>query len=238
MSDPQQTPLPQHVAFIMDGNGRWAQKRFLPRTVGHVKGAGLVRDLVRRCKNKGIACVTLFAFSTENWNRPLDEVSALMNLFIEHIKKEIDNMCKEGIKLRVMGDTSLFPPALQAAIKHATDVTAHNTTLTLNVAANYGGRSDVLHAFAAWQAAHPNTPASQLTEADLSAHLCTAGLPDPDLLIRTGGEFRISNFLLWQLAYSEIYITDTLWPDFDANEFDKALAWYATRNRRFGSVTP
>ncbi|MBV5280243.1 MAG: di-trans,poly-cis-decaprenylcistransferase [Actinobacteria bacterium] len=221
----------------MDGNGRWAENRFLPRQAGHIKGASILRQLVLNCQRKGIACVTIFAFSTENWSRSNDEVSALMSLFLEYLKKEDDSMRDKGVKLNVIGDISRFPLTLQNSIKHAMDVTAENRLLTLNIAANYGGRKDVLQAVSAWQVANPNTHISNLTESELSSYLSTAGLPDPDLLIRTGGEFRLSNFLLWQLAYTEIYVTDTLWPDFDAHEFDKALDWFAGRERRFGSVS-
>jgi undecaprenyl diphosphate synthase len=229
--------ISQHVAFIMDGNGRWAQKRFLPRQAGHIKGASIVRNLVLNCIRRDIPCVTVFAFSTENWCRPNDEVSALMGLFLQHLKKEVNSMRDKGVRLNVIGDISRFPLALQNSIKHAMDVTAENRVLTLNIAANYGGRKDVLQAVSAWQVANPDTHISNLTESELSSYLSTAGLPDPDLLIRTGGEFRLSNFLLWQLAYTEIYVTNTLWPDFDDQEFDKALDWYSGRERRFGSVT-
>ncbi len=229
--------IPQHVAFIMDGNGRWAQKRFLPRQAGHIKGASIVRNLVLNCIRRNIPCVTLFAFSTENWCRPNDEVSALMSLFLEHLKKEVNSMRDRGVRLNVIGDITRFPLALQNSIKHAMDVTAENRVLTLNIAANYGGRKDVLQAVSAWQLANPDTHISNLTESELSSYLSTAGLPDPDLLIRTGGEFRLSNFLLWQLAYTEIYVTNTLWPDFDDQEFDKALNWFSDRERRFGAVT-
>lgn len=221
----------------MDGNGRWAQKRCLPRQAGHIKGASIVRKLVMSCLSKGISCVTLFAFSTENWSRPNDEVSVLMSLFLEHLKKEVESMRSKGVKLNVIGDVSRFPLALQNSIKHATAVTAQNDKLTLNIAANYGGRWDVLSGVSAWQEANPNMHISNLTESELSTYLSTAGLPDPDLLIRTGGEFRLSNFLLWQLAYTEIYVTNKLWPDFDAHEFDKALCWFAQRERRFGAVS-
>jgi len=237
MVEMNQKNVPQHVAFIMDGNGRWAQKRFLPRSVGHIKGASIVRQLVLDCIRREIPCITLFAFSTENWSRPNDEVSALMSLFLEHLEKEVNSMKNKGVKLNVIGDISRFPLALQNSIMHAMDVTTENRVLTLNIAANYGGRKDVLQAVSAWQAANPNVSVSNLTESELSAYLSTAGLPDPDLLIRTGGEFRLSNFLLWQLAYSEIYVTNTLWPDFDGKEFDKALDWFTARERRFGAVT-
>lgn len=228
--------IPKHVAFIMDGNGRWAQKRFLPRQAGHIKGASIVRQLVLSCVRRQISCITLFAFSTENWGRPDDEVSALMTLFLDHLKKELTSMRDKGVRFNVIGDISRFPIALQNIIKSAMDVTAENSVLTLNIAANYGGRKDVLQAVSAWQADHPNANVSDLTESELSSYLSTAGLPDPDLLIRTGGEFRLSNFLLWQLAYSEIYVTNTLWPDFDDDEFGKALDWFTGRERRFGKV--
>jgi len=231
------TKTPQHVAIIMDGNGRWAKKRFMPRTVGHAKGAGMVRDLVKACVDKGIHCITLFAFSTENWKRPEDEVSTLMGLFIQYLKKEMKDMQLEGVKLNVIGDISRFPQELQNSIHETMAATADSTGITLTVAANYGGRWDIVQAMQAWQKAHPNQTAADLTEDSLCPYISTANLPEPDLLIRTGGESRISNFMLWQLAYAEFYFTDVLWPDFDTSEFDKALAWYADRERRFGAVT-
>ena len=231
------TKMPQHVAIIMDGNGRWAKKRFMPRTVGHAKGAGMVRDLVKACVDKGIHYITLFAFSTENWKRPEDEVSTLMGLFIQYLKKEMKDMQLEGVKLNVIGDISRFPQELQNSIRETMSATAQSTGITLTVAANYGGRWDIVQAMQAWQKAHPNQTAADLTEDSLCSYISTANLPEPDLLIRTGGESRISNFMLWQLAYAEFYFTDVLWPDFDTPEFDKALAWYADRERRFGAVT-
>ena len=227
---------PEHIAIIMDGNGRWAKRRYMPRSVGHVKGASMVPDLVKACLQKGIPHLTLFAFSTENWSRPEDEVSTLMGLFIQYLEKEIQNMQAEGVCLNIIGDTSRFPQTLQDSIYKATSHTAGNTRLTLNVAANYGGRWDILNAVQAWQAANPNANVADLDPDQLNAYLSTAGQPEPDLLIRTGGESRISNFMLWQLAYAECYFTDTLWPDFDVAEFDKALAWFSGRERRFGAV--
>jgi undecaprenyl diphosphate synthase len=229
-------PRPKHIAIIMDGNGRWAQKRFLPRTVGHAKGAALVRDLVKACIDEGVSHLTLFAFSTENWKRPEDEVSTLMGLFLQYLKKEVNDMRKEGVKLNVIGDISRFSADLQDHIRLAMSSTAGNDVITLTVAANYGGRWDILQAAQAWQAANPAQPVADMTEEALAAHLSTANLPEPDLLIRTGGESRISNFMLWQLAYTEFYITDVLWPDFGLAEFGKALDWFAMRERRFGSV--
>ena len=234
MSQNQRTP--QHVAFIMDGNGRWAKKRFMPRTAGHVKGVSIVRSLVKACVDRGIKYVTLFAFSTENWKRPEDEVSTLMSLFIQYLKKEVRDMQKEGVKLNVIGDLSRFSPELQSNIREAMEMTSGGTGITLSVAANYGGRWDIVQAVQAWQKANPNRSVDEMTEADLSAHISTADMPEPDLLIRTGGESRVSNFMLWQLTYSEFYFTDMLWPDFDVAEFDKALDWYESVERRFGNV--
>ncbi|MBU3713237.1 MAG: isoprenyl transferase [Limnohabitans sp.] len=226
--------LPQHIAIIMDGNGRWAKKRFLPRTVGHVKGAAGVRRIVKACADRDIRYLTLFAFSTENWRRPPEEVSTLMDLFVQYLQKEMADMSSEGVRLRVIGDRSAFPQDLQARIAAAEQATAHNTTLHLTVAANYGGQWDILQAMRAWHHANPQQALEDLQEQDLAAYLSTADLPDPDLLIRTGGESRISNFLLWQMAYTELYFVDDYWPDFDEDCLVKALTWYASRVRRFG----
>lgn len=223
----------------MDGNGRWAQKRHLPRTVGHAKGAGIVRDLVDACARRGVKCLTLFAFSTENWKRPADEVSTLMGLFVQYLEKELDNLSQAGVRLKVIGDVRVFPAELQQRIHKAESQTAHNTVITLMVAANYGGRWDIAQAVAQWMAAlkHADQPiTAESVEQAIDAHLSTVGWPEPDLLIRTGGERRISNFLLWQAAYSELYFTDVLWPEFDVARLDEALAWYASRERRFGAV--
>ncbi len=220
----------------MDGNGRWAKQRFMPRTVGHAKGASIVRDLVKACVDKDIKYLTLFAFSTENWKRPEEEVSTLMGLFVQYLKKELNDMRSEGVRLNVIGDISRFPQELQDNIHEAMANTATNTGITLSVAANYGGRWDIVQAVQAWQAANPSQAIADLTEDALSEYISTANLPEPDLLIRTGGESRISNFMLWQLAYAELYFTDTLWPDFDNDEFEKALRWFAGRERRFGAV--
>ena len=228
---------PRHVAFIMDGNGRWAKKRGLPRTFGHNSGARQVRDLIERCADLGIGHVTLFAFSSENWKRPADEVSSLMSLFELYLEKEARDMNLNGVRLKVIGDVARFDARLQKLIADVQKQTAANTRITLTVAANYGGRWDMLEAVRRWQAAHPQRPVSELNEADIAPYLSMADAPDPDLLIRTGGESRVSNFLLWQLAYAELYFTDVLWPDFSVQELDKALAWYADKDRRFGAVT-
>jgi len=221
----------------MDGNGRWAQKRHMPRTVGHAKGAAGVRSLVESCAQKGIKYLTLFAFSTENWKRPADEVSTLMGLFVQYLEKEMGALAAAGVRLKVIGDVAGFPTELQTRIHAAEAATQNNQAITLTVAANYGGQWDVVQAVKNWQVANPDTDVASLTQEQLAQHLSTAGMPDPDLLIRTGGEQRISNFLLWQAAYAELYFTDALWPEFDETELAKALHWYATRERRFGKVT-
>ncbi len=221
----------------MDGNGRWAKQRHMPRTVGHAKGASVVRDLVTACVNKGIKHLTLFAFSTENWKRPEEEVSILMGLFIQYLEKEMQDMQAEGVRLKVIGDTSRFPQSLQDKIKATEQSTAHNTGIMLNVAANYGGQWDIVQAVKSWQQAHPEKALGDLSPEALNPFLSAAEQPEPDLLIRTGGESRISNFMLWQLAYAELYFTDVLWPDFDVPQLLKALDWFAARERRFGAVS-
>ena len=196
----------------------------------------MVRDMVKACIDKGVKYLTVFAFSTENWKRPEEEVSTLMELFVQYLKKEIKDMQAEGVRLNVIGDISRFPQELQDNIREAMASTATNTGITLTVAANYGGRWDIVQAVQAWQAAHPKQTVADLSEEALSAFTSTADLPEPDLLIRTGGESRISNFLLWQLAYAEFYFVDTLWPDFSVAELEKAFNWFAGRERRFGDV--
>jgi undecaprenyl diphosphate synthase len=220
----------------MDGNGRWAQKRHLPRTVGHAKGAAGVRALVEQCASKGVKCLTLFAFSTENWQRPADEVSTLMGLFVQYLEKEMGALAAAGVRLKVIGQVAGFNAELQQRIRAAEAATANNQAITLCVAANYGGRWDVVQAVQSWQAAHPDQSIQALTEQTLAQYLSTAGLPEVDLLIRSGGEQRISNFLLWQTAYAELYFTDVLWPDFNEAELNKALVSYSQRIRRFGLV--
>ena len=196
----------------------------------------MVRPLVEACLQVGVSCLTLFAFSTENWRRPPDEVSTLMGLFLQYLEKELDSMASAGVRLQVIGDSSAFPSELRQRIQHAQARTAHNRQLTLVVAANYGGQWDVVQAAQRWMAAHPQRPHGELTVAGLAEHLSTAELPELDLLIRTGGEQRISNFLLWQAAYAELYFTDVLWPEFDVGQFERAMEWFAGRERRFGRV--
>jgi undecaprenyl diphosphate synthase len=221
----------------MDGNGRWAQKRFMPRTAGHAKGAAGVKALVEHCAKQGLKYLTLFAFSTENWQRPADEVSTLMGLFVQYLEKEMKSLADAGVRLKVIGHVAGFSPELQQRIRAAEATTANNTAITLCVAANYGGRWDVLQAVKNWQVANPQLSVEELTEADLARHLSTVDMPEVDLLIRTGGEQRISNFLLWQSAYAELYFTDVLWPDFDEFELNTALNWYGERTRRFGKTS-
>jgi undecaprenyl diphosphate synthase len=208
----------------------------MPRTVGHAKGAAGVKALVEHCAKLGVKYLTLFAFSTENWGRPADEVSTLMGLFVQYLEKEMGALAAAGVRLKVIGDVAAFAPELQTRIDAAEKATQHNQAITLVVAANYGGQWDVVQAVKNWQVAHPNTDACHLTQEQLAQHLSTAGMADVDLLIRTGGEQRISNFLLWQVAYAELYFSEALWPEFDEAQLNQALHWYATRDRRFGQV--
>ncbi|TXH00572.1 MAG: di-trans,poly-cis-decaprenylcistransferase [Rhodocyclaceae bacterium] len=233
---PEALAVPRHVAVIMDGNGRWAKRRFLPRVAGHVKGVELVREMVRACLERGIQYLTLFAFSSENWRRPQEEVSLLMQLFVKALEQEVEKLDRNGVRLRVIGDLSRFEPRLQELIQQAEAKTAGNTRLDLTIAANYGGRWDIMQATNRMLAAQPEKRGNW-GEADLEPHLSMSFAPEPDLFIRTGGEQRISNFLLWQLAYTELYFTATLWPDFDTAEFEKAIASYQQRERRFGRTS-
>ncbi len=235
---PDTTDIPQHIAIVMDGNGRWAIQRGLPRVAGHRKGVEVVRVIARACAERGIGYLTLFAFSSENWRRPKEEVAFLMRLFTHTLEREIGNMQDNGIRLRVIGDLTRFEPPLQRQVQRAEAKTAHNTRMTLTVAVNYGGRWDILQA--ARRCACAALKAGRLIplgEADIAKHLAIAYAPEPDLLIRTGGEQRISNFLLWQLAYTELYFADTFWPDFNAEAFERALDWYRGRERRFGLIS-
>jgi undecaprenyl diphosphate synthase len=230
--------LPQHIAIIMDGNRRWAKNRFMPAAMGHAAGARQVRDIVKACAEMGVPYLSLFAFSTENWKRPADEVSSLMGLFMTYLQKEVDNMNTNGVRLKVVGDKSRFAPVLQELIVRAEAQTASNTRITLTVCANYGGRWDMIQAAQAWQQAHPGQTLQSLTEEALAPYLSTAYAPEVDLLIRTGGESRVSNFMLWQAAYAEMFFTDDLWPDFSPARLQEAIVWFAGRDRRFGSSAP
>ncbi len=235
---PSPQPVPEHIAIIMDGNRRWAKQHGLPRALGHAAGARRVRRVVEACSDRGVRFLTLFAFSTENWQRPADEVSGLMGLLALYLQKEVKGMNKKGVRLKVVGDTSAFDARIQGLIRSAQEDTAHNTKITLTIAANYGGRRDVLQAVKSWQATHPGESVEALDEAALGAHLGLSYAPDPDLLIRTGGESRISNFLLWQLAYTEMFFSDVLWPAFSGEVLDQAIVWYGQRERRFGGCAP
>lgn len=230
---------PRHVAIIMDGNGRWATKRFLPRTAGHVRGVQAVRRAVESCARRGVQYLTLFAFSSENWRRPKEEVSLLMKLFMQTLEKEVDQLIKQGVRLRVVGDLAPFDSRLQTLIRSAEERTAHNTTLHLTIAANYGGRWDILNATRVMLQQHPELAQhpADINELVLSPYLSMAFAPEPDLFIRTGGEQRISNFLIWQLAYTELYFTPDYWPDFGESQLEVAFDWYRSRERRFGRTS-
>ena len=233
---PETRHLPRHVAVIMDGNGRWAKQRFLPRIAGHKRGAEAVRNTVRACGERGIEYLTLFAFSSENWRRPAEEVSFLMQLFVVALQQEVSKLHENGVRFKVIGDLSRFEPELVRLIQDAEHLTRDNRRLTLTVAANYGGRWDILQAAKRMLMEKPEL-ASGFSESDLAPYLSLSYAPEPDLFIRTGGEQRISNFVLWQLAYTELYFTDLLWPDFDAAALDKAIASYRQRERRFGRTS-
>jgi undecaprenyl diphosphate synthase len=232
---PEVSAVPRHIAIIMDGNGRWATRRFLPRVAGHAKGVERVRDVVEKCVERGVEYLTLFAFSSENWRRPAEEVSVLMRLFMTALEREVTKMHVNSIRLKVVGDLLRFDPKLQEMIASAERRTAGNTRLTVNVCANYGGRWDVMQAVGKMVAAHPG--ATEFSEEQLAPHLALAFAPEPDLFIRTGGEQRISNFMLWQLAYTEMYFTETYWPDFDGAALDEAIVSYQQRERRFGRTS-
>lgn len=228
----QSTAIPRHIAIVMDGNGRWAKKRFLPRLAGHKQGVEALRRCVRLCMARGVRVLTVFAFSSENWNRPQDEVAGLMNLLAGALAKEVPSLHAEGVQLHFVGERQSLSEKVQAGFAQAESMTASNDRLVLNVCFNYGGRSDIVQA-----AARVAAQGLPMTEQTLSAAMGLAHVPDPDLLIRTGGELRISNFLLWQTAYAEFYFSPVLWPDFDAQELDAAIADFAQRERRFGQIS-
>ena len=237
MSIPEVGNVPRHIAVVMDGNGRWAKTRFLPRVAGHKRGVESVRAAVKRCAELGVEYLTLFAFSSENWRRPADEVTVLMQLFMRALEQEVTRLHENGIRFRVVGDLSRFEPGLRDLISNAEALTAGNGGLTLTVAANYGGRWDILQATRRMLIANPLLADGSFGESDLGPHLAMSYAPEPDLFIRTGGEKRISNFLIWQLAYTELYFTDTLWPDFDHAALDRAIESYRHRERRFGRTS-
>lgn len=228
--------IPRHVAVVMDGNGRWARQRYLPRVAGHRKGVDAVRMLVRACAERGVGFLTLFAFSSENWRRPAEEVSFLMQLFVMALEQEVSKLHENGVRFKVVGDLSRFEPRLGRLVREAEALTAANQRLTLTIAANYGGRWDMLQAVNRMLRERPELAAG-FEERDLVPYLALSYAAEPDLFIRTGGEQRISNFMLWQLAYTELYFTDTLWPDFDAAALDRAIVSYQQRERRFGRTS-
>lgn len=233
---PLTAEIPRHIAVIMDGNGRWAKKRFLPRIAGHKRGVEVVRDLVKQCGSLGVEYLTLFAFSSENWRRPPEEVSFLMGLFMEALGQEVSKLHENNIRLVMIGDRSRFDEALRIRIDEAEALTKDNTRLTLTIAANYGGRWDIMQAMQRLVNEQPEA-LNDICEEALTPYLSMSYAPEPDLFIRTGGEQRVSNFLLWQLAYSELYFTDTLWPDFDERALRTAIQSYQKRERRFGRTS-
>lgn len=226
--------IPRHIAIVMDGNGRWARKRFMPRFFGHKQGVDALVRAVQASADRGVEYITVFAFSSENWKRPSEEVSGLMNLVLVAVSKYLGKLAREGVRIRIVGDRTQVSEKVRAAWDEAERTTAHNTRITLSVAFNYGGRWDVVQA--CQQAIRAGVSPEALNEQCLSQFMAMSYAPDPDLFIRTGGEVRISNFLLWQVAYSELYFTDCLWPEFGDAELDAALASYAKRERRFGQV--
>jgi undecaprenyl diphosphate synthase len=228
--------VPQHVAIVMDGNGRWASRRGLPRTAGHRAGVKSVRAVVEAAVRQGVGALTLFAFSSENWRRPKTEVNVLMELFISALRGEVKRLLENGVRLRIIGERGAFPEKLQRGIAEAEELTCRNRTMVLQVAANYGGRWDVTQAMRrlAAEVASGDLAPGQIDEAAISARLSFPDLPDPDLFIRTGGERRLSNFMLWQSAYSELFFSDLMWPDFGAEALEEAIADFGRRQRRFG----
>jgi undecaprenyl diphosphate synthase len=224
--------IPHHVAIVMDGNGRWATRRLLPRVAGHKRGMDALRTCITHCGDSGVKVLTVFAFSSENWNRPADEVSALMELLAVALSREIPQLATEGVRVHFVGDRSALSDKVRAGLEKAESATANNQRMLLNVCFNYGGRWDIAQA-----AARLAAKGEPITEASMAAAMALAHVPDPDLVIRTGGEQRISNFLLWQAAYSELYFSDKLWPDFDAAAIDAAFADFASRERRYGKTS-
>ena len=233
---PSTDGMPRHIAVIMDGNGRWAKKRYLPRVAGHKQGVEAVRRVTECCAERGVEYLTLFAFSSENWRRPAEEVSTLRQLFVVALEQEAERLHKNWVRLKVIGDIAPFGSHVVELARRAEELTAGNKGLTLTIAANYGGRWDLLQALGRLVRTLP-IPAEGYTEEQLAPHLALNYAPEPDLFIRTGGEQRISNFLLWQLAYTELYFTPTLWPDFGADQLDAAIVWYQQRERRFGRTS-
>ncbi len=233
---PETGSIPKHIAIIMDGNGRWARNRFMPRMAGHQQGVETVRGVIKACIERNVAYLTLFAFSSENWRRPAEEISFLMQLFTGALEQEITKLHENGIRFKVIGDISKFEPKIIKFIQNGEQLTAQNTRLTFTIAANYGGRWDIMQAMRKMMTQSPEVPLN-FEEENLAQYLSLSYAPEPDLFIRTGGEYRISNFLLWQLAYTELYFTNTLWPDFNEHELELAIQSYQQRERRFGRTS-
>jgi len=231
--------IPKHIAIVMDGNGRWAKAKNRPRFMGHKKGVEAVRNIVKECSTLGVESLSLFAFSSENWKRPEEEIKHLMSLFMLALEREAKSLARNNVKLQIIGDLSSFSEKLQKKIKQVESLTAECTGLNLIVAANYGGRWDITEATKkiATLVDSGDKTIDSITEQDIKQQLTTTGIPDPDLFIRTGGEIRISNFLIWQMAYAELYFTDVLWPDFDAEHLNNAIQDYSSRQRRFGKTS-
>ncbi|MCR5663524.1 MAG: di-trans,poly-cis-decaprenylcistransferase [Oscillospiraceae bacterium] len=230
-------PLPRHIAIILDGNGRWARRRGLPRTAGHAAGAETFRRIATACKNRGIGFLTVYAFSTENWKRPEEEVGTIMKLLGRYLREAVDTMERDRIRMRVFGDLSALTPELRALVAETDRISARYEGFQANICLNYGGRDEIVRAARSYAEDFAAGRAGALTEEGFAARLDSAGIPDPDLLIRPGGEQRLSNFLLWQCAYAEFYFTDCLWPDFDEAELDRAIAAYQSRDRRYGRLS-
>ena len=230
--------LPRHIAIILDGNGRWAQQRNLPRTAGHAAGAETFRKIATYCRDIGLEYLTVYAFSTENWKRPKNEVDTIMSLLEKYLYEAIDRMERDKVKMCFFGDTTVLSPELQELIARTREISRHYEGCQVNICLNYGGRDEILRAVAQYAQVYKAGTAPELTEESFSRYLYSAGVPDPDLLIRPGGELRLSNFLMWQSAYSELYFTDTLWPDFTEADINRAIAAYQHRDRRFGGIKP
>ena len=230
------TNIPRHIAIILDGNGRWAKKRSLPRTAGHARGAETFRKIATYCKNIGVEYLTVYAFSTENWKRPPEEVKTIMRLLDNYLHEAIDTMERDHIKMKVLGDIEGLSPELQALVAKTDEISTHYDGFQANICLNYGGRAEIVNAAKRYAEDLASGKVTELDENTFGNYMYSAGIPDPDLLIRPGGEQRISNFLLWQCAYSEFYFTDVLWPDFTPDELDKAIAEFNRRDRRYGGV--
>ena len=228
--------LPRHIAIILDGNGRWAKRRGLPRTAGHAAGAETFRRIATYCKNIGIDYLTVYAFSTENWKRPREEVEAIMGLLAKYLREAVDTMERDHIRLKILGDPSILPESLRGLISETADISTHYEGFQANVCLNYGGRDEIVRAALRFAEDYKAGRADTLTEESFSGYMFSAGIPDPDLIIRPGGEMRLSNFLMWESAYSELIFTDVLWPDFTSADIDAAIAEYNRRDRRFGGI--